>query len=83
VFEGKEIFKNAVKSMAQYATEVIEEANLTIDDIDVCIPHQANLRILEATAKRCGLPMEKMIINVEKYVNTSAAFYTYSFYRST
>jgi|TARA_B100000678_G_scaffold153481_1_gene128265 3-oxoacyl-[acyl-carrier-protein] synthase-3 len=72
-FQGKEIFKNAVKSMSQYATEVIEEANLTIDDIDVCIPHQANLRILEATAKRCGLPMEKMIINVEKYGNTSAA----------
>jgi 3-oxoacyl-[acyl-carrier-protein] synthase-3 len=72
-FQGKEIFKNAVKSMAQYATEVIEEANLAIDDIDVCIPHQANLRILEATAKRCGLPMEKMIINVEKYGNTSAA----------
>ena len=71
-FEGQEIFKNAVKTMAKLATETLEEANLTIDDIDLCIPHQANLRILEATAKRCNLPMDKVMINLDKYGNTSA-----------
>ena len=71
-FEGQEIFKNAVKTMARLAGEVLAEANLTVDDVDLCIPHQANLRILEATAKRCRLPMEKMIINLDKYGNTSA-----------
>ena len=53
-FEGQEIFKNAVKTMARLAQEALEESNLTVDDIDLCIPHQANLRILEATAKRCN-----------------------------
>jgi 3-oxoacyl-[acyl-carrier-protein] synthase-3 len=72
-FEGQEIFKNAVKTMAKLATDALEEANLTIDDIDLCIPHQANLRILEATAKRCKLPMDKVMINLDKYGNTSAA----------
>ena len=71
-FEGQEIFKNAVKTMARLAQEALEESNLTVDDIDLCIPHQANLRILEATAKRCNFPMEKMIINLDKYGNTSA-----------
>ena len=71
-FEGQEIFKNAVKTMAKLATETLEEANLTIDDIDLCIPHQANLRILEATAKRCNLPIDKVMINLDKYGNTSA-----------
>ena len=71
-FVGQEVFKNAVKTMAKLAEEALTEAHLTIDDIDLCIPHQANLRILEATAKRCNFPMEKMIINLEKYGNTSA-----------
>jgi len=71
-FEGQEIFKNAVKTMSKLAKETLEEANLTIDDIDLCIPHQANLRILEATAKRCNLPMDKVMINLDKYGNTSA-----------
>ena len=71
-FEGQEIFKNAVKTMARLAQEALEESNLTVDDIDLCIPHQANLRILEATARRCNFPMEKMIINLDKYGNTSA-----------
>ena len=71
-FEGQEIFKNAVKTMARLAEEALAESNLTVDDIDLCIPHQANLRILEATAKRCNFPMEKMIINLDKYGNTSA-----------
>ena len=71
-FVGQEVFKNAVKTMARLAEEALAEANLTIDDIDLCIPHQANLRILEATAKRCNFPMEKMIVNLDKYGNTSA-----------
>jgi len=71
-FVGQEVFKNAVRTMARLAEEALTEANLTIDDIDLCIPHQANLRILEATAKRCNFPMEKMIVNLEKYGNTSA-----------
>ena len=71
-FVGQEVFKNAVKTMAKLAEEALTEAHLTIDDIDLCIPHQANLRILEATARRCNFPMEKMIINLEKYGNTSA-----------
>ena len=71
-FAGQEVFKNAVKTMARLAEEALTEANLTIEDIDLCIPHQANLRILEATAKKCNFPMEKMIINLQKYGNTSA-----------
>ncbi|SVA23062.1 uncharacterized protein METZ01_LOCUS75916 [marine metagenome] len=71
-FAGQEVFKNAVKTMARLAEEALTEANLTIEDIDLCIPHQANLRILEATAKKCNFPMEKMIVNLEKYGNTSA-----------
>ncbi len=71
-FEGQEIFKNAVKTMARLAEEALEEAGLTVDDVDLCIPHQANLRILEATTKRCNFPMEKMIINLDQYGNTSA-----------
>ena len=71
-FVGQEVFKNAVKTMARLAEETLTEANLTIEDIDLCIPHQANLRILEATAKKCNFPMEKMIVNLEKYGNTSA-----------
>lgn len=71
-FVGQDVFKNAVKTMARLAEEAIDEAGLTIDDIDLCIPHQANLRILEATAKRCNFPLEKMIINLDKYGNTSA-----------
>ena len=71
-FEGQEIFKNAVKTMARLAEEALEEAGLSVDDIDLCIPHQANLRILEATAKRCSFPMEKMVINLDQYGNTSA-----------
>ena len=58
--------------MARLAEEALEEAGLSIDEIDLCIPHQANLRILEATAKRCKFPMEKMIINLDQYGNTSA-----------
>ena len=73
VFNGQEVFKNAVRGMAKSTVEALEEANLTAQDIDLCIPHQANLRILEATVKRCGVTMEKVFVNLDKYGNTSAA----------
>jgi 3-oxoacyl-[acyl-carrier-protein] synthase-3 len=72
-FDGQEVFKHAVRTMAKLAKEVLEEANLTMEDIELCIPHQANARILQATARRCDLPLEKVFINLEKYGNTSAA----------
>ncbi|MEW6234788.1 MAG: beta-ketoacyl-ACP synthase III [Candidatus Omnitrophota bacterium] len=70
---GKEIFKYAVRAMAQSSLDVLQRARLTIEDISIVIPHQANIRILEAVAKRLGIPMEKFYLNIEKYANTSAA----------
>jgi 3-oxoacyl-[acyl-carrier-protein] synthase-3 len=72
-FDGQEVFKHAVRTMAKLAKEALEEANLTMEDIELCIPHQANARILQATARRCDLPLEKVFINLDKYGNTSAA----------
>jgi 3-oxoacyl-[acyl-carrier-protein] synthase-3 len=71
-FEGKEVFKRAIRCMAQACADVLEETGLTIDDIKLVVPHQANKRILDALAKRVGLPPEKVFINVHKYGNTSA-----------
>lgn len=71
--KGKEIFKVAVKTLADYAAETIEEAGLKLGDIDWVAPHQANLRIIEAVAKRLDVPMSKVLVNVDHYANTSAA----------
>ena len=71
--KGKEIFKVAVKTLADFAFHTLNENLMTIDDLDWLVPHQANLRIIEAVAKRIKLPMEKVIVNVERYGNTSAA----------
>ncbi len=71
--EGKEVFKFAVKAMAAAAEEAIAKAGLKPSDIRLLIPHQANIRIVEATAKRLELPMEKVFVNLDKYGNTSAA----------
>jgi 3-oxoacyl-[acyl-carrier-protein] synthase-3 len=71
-FEGQEVFKRAIRCMAQACADVLEETGLTIDDIKLVVPHQANKRILDALAKRVGLPPEKVFINVHKYGNTSA-----------
>jgi 3-oxoacyl-[acyl-carrier-protein] synthase-3 len=71
--EGKETYRFATKTMATTAVESIRRAGLTADDIDLFIPHQANIRIIEAVAKGLGLPMEKMFVNLDKYGNTSAA----------
>ncbi len=70
---GREVFKAAVRSMADACIQAIERAGLTPDDIDVLIPHQANVRIMEATAKRAGVSMDKVFVNVDRYGNTSAA----------
>ena len=71
--QGGEVFKLAVKSMADAAGEALREAGLGLDDISLMIPHQANLRIIEGVAKRLRFPMEKVFVNIQRYGNTSAA----------
>ena len=71
-FEGQEVFKRAVKSMAQACADVLEEAGLSVDDVNLVVPHQANKRILDALAKRVGINEERVFVNVHKYGNTSA-----------
>ena len=70
---GREVFKNAVRSMAESCDRALDGAKLSATDIDLLIPHQANIRIIEATAKHAGMPMEKVYVNVDRYGNTSAA----------
>jgi 3-oxoacyl-[acyl-carrier-protein] synthase-3 len=70
--EGKQVFKFAVTNMAEVSAEIMEKNNLSSDDVDWLVPHQANLRIIDATADRMGLPKEKVMINIEKYGNTTA-----------
>lgn len=69
--EGQVVFKSAVKSMADVAAEVIERNNLSSDEIAWLVPHQANKRIIDATANRAGLPAEKVMVNIERYGNTT------------
>jgi len=71
--EGNEIFKSAVKIMTDAAQIVLKQAGLKCSDIDLVIPHQANIRIIMAMAKRLGLPEEKIYLNIEKYGNMSSA----------
>ena len=70
---GREVFKNAVRSMSEAATRALDAAKLTGADIDLMIPHQANIRIIEATAKHASIPVDKVYVNVDRYGNTSAA----------
>lgn len=70
--EGKTVFKHAVKNMAEVAVDIMERNNLTGDDVDWLAPHQANLRIIDATANRMGLDHDKIMINIEKFGNTTA-----------
>jgi 3-oxoacyl-[acyl-carrier-protein] synthase III (EC 2.3.1.41) len=70
---GREIFKNAVRSMAEACEIAINKAGLKTTDIDLLVPHQANIRIIEATAKYAGIPMDKVFVNVDKYGNMSSA----------
>jgi len=71
--KGNEVFKHAVLRMQEAATKAIELANLTSEDIDLFIPHQANLRIIDATIRRADIPLEKTYINIEKTANMSGA----------
>ncbi len=71
--EGQSVFKFAVTKMADVSYELMQKHNLTGDDIAWLVPHQANLRIIDATANRMGLPKEKVMINIHKYGNTTAA----------
>ena len=70
---GKEVYKQAVTAMLSAARKALQDAGLSIEDISCVIPHQANLRIIEAIADRLGIPLEKFYVNLDKYGNTSAA----------
>lgn len=71
--EGRTVFKYAVTSMSSDVQEILKRNNLTGDDVSWVVPHEANLRIIEAVAKRANVPLEKVIINIQHYGNTSAA----------
>lgn len=71
--KGREVFRHAVVNLADVLNEVLEEAGLVADDVDWVVPHQANARILDATARKLGLPSEKVIVTVGEHANTSAA----------
>jgi len=71
--KGREVFKHAVRSMSDACDRALDGAKLSADAIDLIIPHQANVRIIEATAKHANVPMEKVYVNVDRYGNTSAA----------
>ena len=70
---GKDTFKSAVNAMVAVGFEALEKAGLTIDDIKLVIPHQANLRIISAVGERLGVSAEKTFVNLDRYGNTSAA----------
>jgi 3-oxoacyl-[acyl-carrier-protein] synthase III len=72
-FEGQEIFKKAVTGMSHACEDVLRRAGIGPDDVSLVIPHQANLRIIEFVAKRAGVPMERVFVNVQRYGNMSAA----------
>lgn len=73
VMQGREVFKLAVRGMAESSVRALELAGLTLDDIGLVVPHQANLRIIEAAAKRLELPLDRFLINLDRFGNTSAA----------
>ena len=71
--KGREVFRHAVVNLADVLGEVLEDAGMTADDIDWVVPHQANARILDATARKLGLPGKKVVVTVDRHANTSAA----------
>jgi 3-oxoacyl-[acyl-carrier-protein] synthase-3 len=71
--KGREMFKSAVRTLGDYAVAALEANDLPLSQLNWLIPHQANLRIIEAVAKRLELPLEKVLINIERYGNTSSA----------
>lgn len=70
---GREVFKFAVKTMEESSLEVLQAAGLTPQELDFLIPHQANIRIIDAATRRLGLPLERVLVNVDRYGNTSTA----------
>jgi 3-oxoacyl-[acyl-carrier-protein] synthase-3 len=70
---GREVFKAAVLAMAESCDEALRMAGVSADEIDMLVPHQANVRIIEATAKHAGIPMSKVMVNVDRFGNTSSA----------
>ena len=70
--DGQQVFRYAVRKMEELSRELLRRNNLTLDDVALMIPHQANRRIIAATAERLGLPLEKIVINIDKYGNTTA-----------
>jgi len=70
---GREVFKHAVLTMAEACDEAIRRAGIRPEDVDLLVPHQANIRIIDATAKHGGIPQEKVVVTVDRYGNTSAA----------
>jgi len=71
--KGREVFRHAVVNLAGVLNEVLSDAGLTAEEVDWVVPHQANARILDATAKKLGLPREKVVVTVDQHANTSAA----------
>ena len=70
---GREVFKFAVRIMGEASNNAVAKANLTADDVDMFVPHQANIRIMESARERLGIPKEKMSVSVDRFGNTSAA----------
>jgi 3-oxoacyl-[acyl-carrier-protein] synthase III len=70
---GREVFKAAVLAMAEACDAVLRRAGISADEVDLLVPHQANLRIIESTAKHAGIPMSKVMVNVDRFGNTSSA----------
>jgi 3-oxoacyl-[acyl-carrier-protein] synthase-3 len=73
VMQGREVFKLAVRGMADSSARALERSGLTLDDIALVVPHQANARIIEAAAKRLEVSLDRFLINIDRYGNTSAA----------
>lgn len=71
--DGRNVYKNAVTDMLSATLDIMQRNNLSADDVDYLVPHQANLRIIEAVADRAKFPMEKVLVNIQHYGNTSAA----------
>ena len=70
---GKEVYRYAVRTMGDSAAAAVDKSGLAYEDISICIPHQANIRIIASIADRLKLPPEKVFLNIDKYGNTSAA----------
>ena len=70
---GREVFRHAVVNLAEVLRETIEAAGIAVDQVDWVVPHQANARILDATARKLGLAEEKVVVTVDRHANTSAA----------